>query len=215
MAVVIGESEVMPLLRAACPSFEERWRAHVSSNIYEEGLLYLDLAELARHLVELMQADTTTELPAVFEVIERLHLDGTDAVKEAATIGLLEDLQNLAPASRSRRRSLRGLPEARVQPVVGRGRRLLAGRDPVRRSGSQTQRLDLLTIPSKRFTETRFSSSTTLPGREPSRRPTIINGNRLLVGGVRIPGVSTHRKAAPGGVAQLVEQFASPHPRPA
>lgn len=96
MAVVIGESEVMPLLRAACPSFEERWRAHVSSNVYEEGLLYLDLAELAHHLVELMRAGTTTELPAVFEVIERLHLDGTDAVKEAATIGLLEDLQNLA-----------------------------------------------------------------------------------------------------------------------
>jgi len=96
MTPMIRESEVMPLLRAACPSFEERWRAHVTSNIYEEGLLYLDLAELARHLVELMQADTTTEFPAVFEVIERLHLDGNGAVKEAATIGLLEDLQNLA-----------------------------------------------------------------------------------------------------------------------
>jgi len=32
----------------------------------------------------------------VFKVVERLHLEGDHFVKEAATIGLLEDIQNIA-----------------------------------------------------------------------------------------------------------------------
>ncbi|MBA3334477.1 MAG: hypothetical protein H0T08_02580 [Acidobacteria bacterium] len=36
----------------------------------------------------------TTEFENVFEIIENLHLDGEHYVKEAATIGLLEALQN-------------------------------------------------------------------------------------------------------------------------
>ncbi len=39
---------------------------------------------------------TVGELPAVFAVIERLHLEGTPYVREAATIGLLEGIQNNA-----------------------------------------------------------------------------------------------------------------------
>jgi len=34
------------------------------------------------------------ELPALSRVTEQLHLDGDDYVKEAATIGLLEGIQN-------------------------------------------------------------------------------------------------------------------------
>lgn len=33
------------------------------------------------------------EFPAVFGVVELLHKNGNDEVKEAATIGLLEDIQ--------------------------------------------------------------------------------------------------------------------------
>jgi LPS sulfotransferase NodH len=32
----------------------------------------------------------------VFDVIERLHLEGDDYVKEAATVGMLEGIQNVA-----------------------------------------------------------------------------------------------------------------------
>ncbi len=93
--VMITKEQVMPLLLDACPSFTEKWREHRA--FYEdEDLLYVDLGEFAHHLVTLHKADLTDEFPAVFEIIERLHLEGDPYVKEAATIGLLEGIQNVA-----------------------------------------------------------------------------------------------------------------------
>ena len=85
----------MPLLLEACPSFTEKWREH-RAYWGEEQLLYLDLSEFARHLVELQRSNQTNEFLVVFNVVERLHLEGDDFVKEAATIGLLEGIQNIA-----------------------------------------------------------------------------------------------------------------------
>jgi hypothetical protein len=96
MPSVIAKDEVMPLLLQACPSFVEPWKAYSAEPTYEEGLLYIDLGEFAHHLVELMRAGPTSEFAAVFDVVERLHLDGDAYVKEAATIGLLEGIQNVA-----------------------------------------------------------------------------------------------------------------------
>ncbi len=92
----IARGEVMPLLLNACPSFQGAWKAHVADSSYEEGLLYIDLGEFARHLVELMGTGSTKEFSAVFDVVERLHVDGDSYVKEAATIGLLEGIQHMA-----------------------------------------------------------------------------------------------------------------------
>jgi hypothetical protein len=93
---MIAREEVMPLLLAACPSFAEPWAAYRASAAYEEGLLYLDLAELVHHVVELERRGQGDELPALFAVVERLHLEGDDFVREAATIGFLECVQNNA-----------------------------------------------------------------------------------------------------------------------
>jgi len=93
---MIVAREVMTLLLDACPSFRGPWKAYLAAPIYEEGLLYLDLGELAQHLVDLVRKNTTGEFPAVFDVVERLHVDGDSYVKEAATIGLLEGIQNVA-----------------------------------------------------------------------------------------------------------------------
>ena len=85
----------MPLLVNACPSFSKRWEEH--RDLYgEEELLYADLGEFAHHLVELQKATRTEEFGDVFELIERMHLDGDQYVKEAATIGMLEGIQNVA-----------------------------------------------------------------------------------------------------------------------
>jgi hypothetical protein len=93
--VMIMKEQVMPLFLKACPSFTEKWKEHRA--IYEdEDLLYVDLGEFAHHLVELYKANQTDEFPAVFEIIERLHLEGNAYVKEAATIGMLEGIQNVA-----------------------------------------------------------------------------------------------------------------------
>ena len=93
---MIVKDEVMPLLLKSCPSFREPWDGYVASPSYEAGLLYVDLGEFAHHLVELMRRGSAAEFAAVFDVVERLHLDGDSYVKEAATIGLLEGIQNVA-----------------------------------------------------------------------------------------------------------------------
>jgi hypothetical protein len=85
----------MPLFLEACPSFGEKWEEHRAFKA-DEQLLYVDMGEFAHHLVELHKSNQTTEFPRVFDIIERLHIDGDHYVKEAATIGMLEGIQNVA-----------------------------------------------------------------------------------------------------------------------
>lgn len=92
---MIQKEEVMGLLLEACPSFKEKWVEH--RHYWEqENLLYVDLSEFARHVLDLHQRHKTLEFSAIFDVVERLHLEGDDFVREATTIGLLESLQNIA-----------------------------------------------------------------------------------------------------------------------
>jgi hypothetical protein len=92
---MITKGQVMPLFLSACPSFAPDWETYRATNP-DEGLLYIDMSELAYHMVGLIKTNQTNEFPAVFDVIERLHIEGDDYVKEATTIGILESLQNIA-----------------------------------------------------------------------------------------------------------------------
>jgi hypothetical protein len=78
-------------LRAAMPSFAERWRAFVAQPWYESDPSY-DVAELARHLVDEAAAGRTTELPDFFAALDVLLAGASDELYDLATIGLLEDL---------------------------------------------------------------------------------------------------------------------------
>lgn len=94
---MITKEKMMDLLVAACPTFEPRWHAF-QEEWRDEGVdlpHYLVLADFARHLIKFLEQGVTTGMPAVFEVIEQLHLKGEPYVKVAATVGLLESLQNL------------------------------------------------------------------------------------------------------------------------
>jgi hypothetical protein len=93
---VIAEAEVMPLLVRACPSFRADWDRYLAELGDDERLIYIELGSFAHHLVDLMKAGTTAEFAAVFAEVERLHVDGAPDVQEAATIGLLEGIQNVA-----------------------------------------------------------------------------------------------------------------------
>ena len=81
---------MLPLLRHACRSFPP----------CEEGdegeLLLVDLGQSAAHLVHLVEQGQVQEFPSVFAVVERPHVEGNAYVQEAATIGLLEGIQNVA-----------------------------------------------------------------------------------------------------------------------
>ena len=94
--MTIVRDEIVPLLLEACPSYSKRWTAYSAEPEFEHELIYVHLGDFAHHIVELLQSRTTEEFPAVFGVIERLHLEGDSYVKEAATVGALEALQNVA-----------------------------------------------------------------------------------------------------------------------
>jgi hypothetical protein len=90
--MTIEQHQVMPLLLNACPSFRDTWEASVKRS--DSAQLYISLGEFARHLRELYILDTIDEFPAVATVIENLHVNGSPYVKEAASVGLLENIQN-------------------------------------------------------------------------------------------------------------------------
>ena len=85
--MVISKDQVMTLLMEACPSY--RLPAD------DQELLYVTLGDFARHLSQLSQQGCTQGFPEVARVIERLHVEGDGYVREAATIGLLEGVQNV------------------------------------------------------------------------------------------------------------------------
>jgi hypothetical protein len=87
---MITKEQVIPLLLEACPSFEQPWEESD-----DKDLLYVVLGEFARHLLQLQLSEQTANFQSVGNVIERLHLEGDSNVREAATIGLLEGIQNV------------------------------------------------------------------------------------------------------------------------
>lgn len=93
---MINRKEMLPLLVQVCPSFKADYEAFVEE--WKEDFLglpyYVALADFARHLIEKLESGDMDGLPAIFALIERFHLEGDSYVKEAATVGLLEALQN-------------------------------------------------------------------------------------------------------------------------
>jgi hypothetical protein len=92
---VITRSEMVPLMLAVCPSFDGKWKEFLDYWRDENAPpLYLALSELARHLIGMLAEQDVESFPAVFAVVERWHVEGEPYVAEAASVGLLEDLQN-------------------------------------------------------------------------------------------------------------------------
>jgi hypothetical protein len=92
---LITRDEMLPYLVAACPSFAPNWESFKKEWGEHPGpVLYLALADFARHLVGKLSAGDKKDLKNAFAAIERLHIEGDAWVREAATIGILESLQN-------------------------------------------------------------------------------------------------------------------------
>src|SRR6478752_2096195 len=84
---MIRLEQVHDLLVAASPTF--------NTNLLLGDNLYELLGAFGRHLLELYNLDHATSFLNVGVMIENLHIDGDELVKNAATIGLLESLQNI------------------------------------------------------------------------------------------------------------------------
>ena len=90
---VITRNQLKPLLLGACPSFATPYQALVEAS--DDNLPYVVLGAFASHLLDLHRQNRDDEFPPVLEMIERLHMEGDACVREAATIGLLEGIQNV------------------------------------------------------------------------------------------------------------------------
>lgn len=93
--VIDQENMFAPLLEAD-PSFAPIWEEFLTDWRDEPPPLplYLALGDLARHLTAKLQAGDTEAFSGVFRVVERWHVEGDTYVRQAATIGVLEGLQN-------------------------------------------------------------------------------------------------------------------------
>ncbi len=80
----------MPMLLEACPSFAEAWAELQSEKSTE--LTYVCISRFVRHLRELQERGDVSAFPNVARVVERFHVEGDSYVREAATVGFLEDL---------------------------------------------------------------------------------------------------------------------------
>jgi len=90
---VIETDQVLDMLVQACPTFAAARDAHVAE--YGNDVLYVAAGEFAHHLLALQLGDATSCFAEVGATIERMHTDGTPEVKELATIGVLEGIQNV------------------------------------------------------------------------------------------------------------------------
>ena len=92
---MIARSEMMPALLEACPSFGPAYDEFCAEWKEDAAELnYLALAELARHIAEMLDRNETQTFPTFFALVERLILEGDSYARNAIIVGLLEDLQN-------------------------------------------------------------------------------------------------------------------------
>jgi hypothetical protein len=93
---MIDRTQMMEPMLRACPSFQGAWDKFLADwkDSGKDLPYYLALSDLARHLVAMLEQGDTRSFEKIFDIIERWHTEGDDYVREAATVGLLEDLQN-------------------------------------------------------------------------------------------------------------------------
>lgn len=93
----ITRSKMFEPLLVADPSFQPRWTEFTTEWSDEtDPPLYLALGSLAQHLLARLKIGDTEGFEDIFAVVERWHTEGDTYVSEAASIGLLESLQNLS-----------------------------------------------------------------------------------------------------------------------
>ncbi|MCP4778685.1 MAG: hypothetical protein GY880_31100 [Planctomycetaceae bacterium] len=92
---MIERTAMMAALQETCPEFAPACDAFVAEWSDEPEIpYYLLLGDFSRYIVGLLVSDDRKQLRAAFDLIESFHQDGDAYVREAATIGILENIQN-------------------------------------------------------------------------------------------------------------------------
>jgi len=101
---IVTAEQVPALVLDAMPSLSAEWDDVGDQNADSDSpggrLGYLDAAWVIGHLADRLKAGDTGEFNAVFDVIERLIVEGDPYVSELGVIGYLEGLQMQTVTSR-------------------------------------------------------------------------------------------------------------------
>jgi len=90
------EAEIIPRFLEICADFRKQWEEHLEYWGKDERGMYNDIAEFAHFIVDSYKDGKTEKFPEVFKQIESYLVNGDEKVKEIISIGLLEDIQNIA-----------------------------------------------------------------------------------------------------------------------
>ncbi len=101
MTASITKEKMLPLLVESSPGFAGQWEAFQADWKDEEAPLYVVLGDFARYLIDKHEKGETSDFDAIFNVVERLHIDGDAYVQNAVAVGLLEGMQNSMRANDS------------------------------------------------------------------------------------------------------------------
>lgn len=89
--------DLVPALLSACPKAKARWDEHLEQWRGEPRGHFNDMAVFAHHIVEsYFEHDDRREMRPFFDLLNHMLLYGDAQVRELATIGLIEDIQNIA-----------------------------------------------------------------------------------------------------------------------
>ena len=86
-------TDIVPMLLQACPSAQEAWDEHVNWWRGEPAGSYNDTGVFVDHIVESFRCGRVSEMPAFFDLVERMIVEGDDRTVPLATIGVLETIQ--------------------------------------------------------------------------------------------------------------------------
>ena len=90
MRMKIIPEEVADLVFEACPSYREAWPGYDSGRPTDTIYSIPVLIGLARHVAALWRRRQFSEFPAIFDLIERLHVEGNKKVVDHAVFYFTE-----------------------------------------------------------------------------------------------------------------------------
>jgi hypothetical protein len=93
---MVSKSEMMPTILEKCPAFAPAWKKHREFWGDEEAGVYNDMAEFAQFVVDAYERGDIEPVVAAFAVVEHFLANGDQQVRDAAGIGFLEDVRNIA-----------------------------------------------------------------------------------------------------------------------
>lgn len=92
-----AKREDVETLVAAVPGFRPSWEKFLGEYAGEDATpYYIAMSELAHYVVENYAKGTTAEFPNLFSTVESLFQKKDDDLESLLTVGLLEDIQNIA-----------------------------------------------------------------------------------------------------------------------